>query len=208
VPDGYLEDLAFRQAPRKRTIGGFDAEMNLFADVFEAGVAHQGAGKQAGLGEDLESVADAQDQASGSGEALNRLHDGRKAGDGAGAEVIAVGKSAGDQDGIDSLEVVGVMPEKDDGLAGDFGNDVVCVVVAVGAGKNQNPEFHEYRVAVFQAAGMAESSPPGSSEASRGQIVEDFIEADQSTGHGALDELRQPHFGLVHGCFHCRASDS
>jgi hypothetical protein len=30
---------------------------------------------------------------------------------------------------------------------GDFGNHVVGVVVAVGAGKDENPEFHAFRVA-------------------------------------------------------------
>jgi hypothetical protein len=69
--------------------------MNLLADVLEAGVAHERAGQQAGLGEDLEAVADAEDQAAAGGKPLDRLHDRRKAGDGAGAQVIAVGKAAG-----------------------------------------------------------------------------------------------------------------
>ena len=47
------------------------AEMDLLADVFEAGVAHERTGEQAGFGENLEAVADAQDQAASGGEALD-----------------------------------------------------------------------------------------------------------------------------------------
>ena len=44
--------------------------MNLLADVFEPGIAHQRAGQQAGLGQNLEAVADAQHQAAAGGKPL------------------------------------------------------------------------------------------------------------------------------------------
>jgi len=40
------------------------------------------------------------------------------------------------------------MPEEGDWLMGNFGDDVVSVVIAVGAGKDEYPEFHVSRVSV------------------------------------------------------------
>ena len=41
------------------------------------------------------------------------------------------------------------MPEEGDWLMGDLGNHVVGVVIAVGPGKNQNAEFHAFRVSAL-----------------------------------------------------------
>ena len=112
-------------------VGGLGAQVDLLADVLLAGVAHERAGQKAGFAEDLEAVADAEDEAVVGGELLDRLHDGGKAGDGSGAEVIAVGKTAGNEDGVAALKVGGGVPEKGDGFAGDGGDDVVGIVVAV-----------------------------------------------------------------------------
>ena len=46
----------------------------------------------------------------------HRLHDGRELGDGPGAQVVAVGKAAGHEDGVAALQVVGLVPEKGHGL--------------------------------------------------------------------------------------------
>ena len=67
-------------------------------------VAEQRAGQQAGFHQDLEAVADAEHQAAVGGELLDRLHHRRKVGDGAAAQVIAVGEAAGQDDGIDIAE--------------------------------------------------------------------------------------------------------
>ena len=72
VADGNLQDLAFAQQVGEWTIGGFDAQMNLLADVFQAGVAHECAGQQTALRQNLKSVADAQHQPT---EAANLLTD-------------------------------------------------------------------------------------------------------------------------------------
>ncbi len=120
VADGHLEDLAGREEVGEGGVGGLGAEMDLLADVVEAGVAHEGAGEQAGFGEDLEAVADAEDEAAGGGEFFDRLHDGGEFGDGAGAEVVAVGEAAGDEDGVAVFEVGGGVPEERGGLAEDL----------------------------------------------------------------------------------------
>jgi hypothetical protein len=120
--------------------------VDLFADVLLSGVAHERAGEQAGLTEDLEAVADAEDEAAVRSEFLDGLHDGREAGDGAGAEIVSVGEAAGDEDGVAPFEVVRRVPEEGDGLACDFGDDVVGVVIAVGAGKDEDAELHGVRI--------------------------------------------------------------
>ena len=51
-------------------------------------------GQQARFAQNLEAVADAQHQAAGAREALDGAHHRRKSRDGAGAQIIAVGKSA------------------------------------------------------------------------------------------------------------------
>ena len=68
---------------------------------FRPRVLLQRAGQQAGLGEHLEAVADADDRAAGGGEVGDRVHHRREAGDGAGAQVVAVGEAAGDDDRVD-----------------------------------------------------------------------------------------------------------
>jgi hypothetical protein len=44
------------------------------------------------------------------------------------------------------------MPEERDRLVSDFGDHVVGVVVAIGARKDQNAEFHDTRLSVLAFA--------------------------------------------------------
>ena len=142
VADGNFEHFACAQRVGKGRVGGFCAQVNLFADVFQPGIAHQRSGQQAGLAKDLKAIADAEYQAAGGCEFLDRLHDGRKTGNGTGAQVVAVGKAAGHKNRITIFQVGGFMPEQRDGLVHHVRNGVVGVVVAVGAGKNKHAEFH------------------------------------------------------------------
>ena len=87
-------------------------KLHFAADEFEPAIADQRAGQQAGFDQDLESVADAEHQPAIGGEFLDRLHHGREFGDGAAAQVIAVGEAAGKDDGIDIAERGGIVPDK------------------------------------------------------------------------------------------------
>ena len=76
-------------------------------------VAGERARQQARLAEHLEAVADAEHR-----HALVRprddvLHQGRAGRDGAGPQVVAVGEAAGEDDGVDVLEVVVGVPQRD-----------------------------------------------------------------------------------------------
>ncbi len=60
--------------------------------------------------------------------------------------VVAIGEAAGDEDRVAALEVFGGVPEVGDRLVGNRGDNVVSIVVAVGAGEDQNAEFHTLRI--------------------------------------------------------------
>jgi hypothetical protein len=147
VADRDLEHIAFRTLAGEWRLGGFDAQQHLFADVLETGVTQQCAGQKAALAEDLEAVADAEDETAGLGEALDLLHHGSEFGDGAGAKIVTIGKAARHDDGVTVLKLVRLMPQKCDRLFGKGFDDVVGVVIAVRSGEDKNAEFHDYSLA-------------------------------------------------------------
>jgi hypothetical protein len=93
------------------------------------------------LGENLETVADAQNRAAGAGEVFERGHHPGEAGDGAWPQVVAVGEAARHDHGVDALEVRVGVPELD-----RFGPDpldrVKGVPVAIRAGEDGDPDPH------------------------------------------------------------------
>ena len=92
--------------------------------------------------EDLESVANAEDQFAAVGFVNDRAHDRGKAGNGAAAKVIAVSKSAGQNDRIEIIERSFLVPDV-------FGlqsikpiNRCDTILVAVGTGKLNDGKVH------------------------------------------------------------------
>ena len=61
--DRHADHLAGIVAARERRIGALDPQMHVMADEFQPRIAHQHAGQQAGLAEDLKAVADAEHEA-------------------------------------------------------------------------------------------------------------------------------------------------
>src|SRR5437764_500903 len=112
------------------------------ADKAQTGIAHHGAGEQASFTQDLESVADAEHHAATFGKFFDRLHDRRKAGDRAGAQIVAVGETAGQNDGVAASQVLRLMPDKLDRLFEDAADGVKRVVVAIRAWKDDDSKFH------------------------------------------------------------------
>src|SRR6266511_2596481 len=105
-------------------------------------VSHQRAGKQADLGEDLESVADAENESAAGGVTPDRLHDRSEFRERAGAEIVAIREPAGDDDAVDAFEVGVFVPEHFRFRAEEVARDVERVVIAVGTGQNDDAEFH------------------------------------------------------------------
>jgi hypothetical protein len=104
-----LADRA-RARPRDRRVD--DLDVDLAADEPQARVRQQRARQQSGFAQDLEPVADPQHEAAVAGELLDLGHHGREAGDRTGAQVVAVREPAGDDHGVDALEVVVGVPQQ------------------------------------------------------------------------------------------------
>ena len=119
-------------------------EAQFAADEFEAAIADQRAGEQAGFGQDLEAVADAEHEPAIGGELLDGLHDGREFGDRPAAQVVAIGEASGEDDGIDIAQGGGVVPDKLGGLPEVVGDRVKCIVIAIASGKNNDAKFHGF----------------------------------------------------------------
>src|SRR5262249_43103502 len=105
VRDWDLQNLTFSGGAGERTVGFFDADVNVAADKAQAGVAHHGTGEEARFAQNLETVADAEHNAAAFGERFYGLHDRRETRDGAGPEIVTVGKSAGQDNGVAAPEV-------------------------------------------------------------------------------------------------------
>ena len=121
--------------------------MQVAADVSLACVAHQRTGQQPGLAQNLESVAYAHHQSARVGKLPHALHDRRKASDRPGPQVVAIRKSAGDEDCVAAFQVVRCMPQIRHRSAHHRAQCVVRILIAVGTGKHQNTEFHSSRLA-------------------------------------------------------------
>ena len=103
----------------------------MLADVALIAVAHQSAGKHAGLAEDLEAVADPHDEAAAGSKLRDGLHNGGEPCDGARAEIIAVGKSARHKYGLAAFKVMRGMPKVGNRRSEFLRKDVIGVVVAI-----------------------------------------------------------------------------
>ncbi len=98
-----------------------------------------------------------ENQSAVGGELSHRGHDRRKFGDGAAAEIIAVGEAAGQDHGVGVAQRSGVVPDKFAGLAEVMGDGVPGVVVAIAAGKNDDAESHGENFSLAEAgAGQVE----------------------------------------------------
>ena len=142
VRDGNVEDLAFARRASESRIGGFHAEVLVFADEVKAFVANERAGEESALAEDLKTIADADDSAAGCGETFHRLHDRGEAGDGSAAEVVTIRKAAGNDDSVESGKRSILVPDK---VGRGARKGVECenaVLVAVRAREADDGEFH------------------------------------------------------------------
>ncbi len=144
MADGNSQQVAAMGGAGEGRVGGFHARVDVKAAVAQTCVAKHGAGKKSGFEENLESVADTDYDAPGAGKFFNAAHDGRKARDGSSAEVVTESEAAWKNDDVRAGEIGGLMPDKFSLLAKDVMGDVECVVITIGAGKNDNAEFHVF----------------------------------------------------------------
>ena len=95
-----------------RAVGGHHPDPHGGAQEAQAPVLLQGPGEEAGLGQDLEAVADARPPGRPSAAKRHRLHDRGEAGQGPGPQVVAVGETAGEHHGVEAGQVVAAVPDQ------------------------------------------------------------------------------------------------
>src|SRR5579862_2198648 len=142
MPDGNGQDFALMARPGKRSLRVFHPYLNRFADVFQSYIPHQRSRQQARFAQDLEPVADTENQSASIGELSHRLHHGRELGDGPRAQIVAVGEPARHDDSVAMLEIVGFVPEEGDRLPRDLLNRPIRIMVTVVSWENDDAEFH------------------------------------------------------------------
>src|SRR4030095_3405565 len=121
-------------------------------------VTQQGAGQKMGFGQDLKAVADTDDPSAAFRKANHFLHDGGKTGDRPAAQIIPVRKTTGQHHAIHFGKNAVFVPDVGGLLPQDLAHDVMAVSIAVGAGKNDDSEFH----ASFRSPPDSFRSPPDS----------------------------------------------
>jgi len=134
VGDGHAQNFPRRNLAGERRIVRGGLEENIFAVELQIAIANQRAGQQAGFGEDLKAVADADDEAAVVGELFHRLHHGAEPRYRAAAQVIAVAESAGHDDAVGVAERGVLVPDEARGVA-EVPHGVDGVLVAVAGGK-------------------------------------------------------------------------
>ncbi len=136
------EGLAGLVVAGERGVGALDAQVAIHRQEAQRGVAQQGAGQHAGLGQDLKAVADAQDVAAAGGVVVHGAHDRGLRGHGAAAQVVAEAEAAGDDDQVDAGQVGVLVPQHlGVGAEGGFQRDG-HVALPVDAGEDDDAGFH------------------------------------------------------------------
>ena len=146
VCDGQVQELALVELRSEWRVRGLGAQGDFAADEFEILIAQQRSGEDTGFHQNLESVADAENETACRRELFHGAHDRREARNRAAAEIVAVGKSAGKKDCVDVAEIGGIVPDEI-GFAVQITaqilvNRVPRIVVAIAAGEDDDANFH------------------------------------------------------------------
>jgi hypothetical protein len=143
VSDRKTDDLSFLIEPSIGKTWVLHSEENLFADELQASVSHQSTGEKARLDQDLEPVADSENQSSRGREPLHGLHDGRKTGQSAGPQIVSIRKSTGDDDHIDPGELLLFVPDEPGARAQHAIEHMVTIVVTIRAREDKYTNVHD-----------------------------------------------------------------
>src|SRR2546421_8484959 len=127
---------------REWCVDAFDPHIYMSADEMQLTIANQRPWQQACFAQNLKAIADAQNQIAFCGEFFHGIHDRRKAGECAGAQVIAVRKTARNDHRVVTGQVSIAVPDEIDRLAHVFRDHVIRIVIAVRSGKDYDTELH------------------------------------------------------------------
>jgi hypothetical protein len=119
-----------------------DAEGHAIANEVQVAIAHQGTGEQSRFRQNLEAVANADDQTAPLGMFDRGLQGGRKTGDRATPQIVAIAKSPWHNDQIRILQIAVFMPNHLGRLTEQVAGDVGRVAIAISARKNNHADIH------------------------------------------------------------------
>src|SRR5438105_6767175 len=139
--DRQVQYLPRRCSRREHRPCAVDPDLDRAAQELQARVLLQGTGEQAGLSEDLETVADAQHRPACLCELADGTHQRAEPGDGARAQIVAVGEAAREDDGVDVAQGVVAVPQQL-GLTAGGTDGFDHVVLAVRARKDDDADVH------------------------------------------------------------------
>ncbi len=142
--DRAAPDLALLVFAREVRIGIGDFELHFLADEFETCIAHQYAGQQACLAEDLEPVTDAKDAHTLVRRLRDGGHDAPARGDGAGAQIVAIGKAATEHHEVEIGQLSFGMPDGHGLRAGDLVERAKHIPLAVRSWKDDDAGLHAH----------------------------------------------------------------
>ena len=141
--DRQPEQVALARRAGERRRGVVDPHVDALAYEGQRAIARQRAGQQMGLAQNLEAVADAEDESAVGGEARDALHDRREARDRAASQVIAVAEAAGQDHAVRAAETLVLVPERECVLAHHVAQRVQRVAVIKRAGKRNDAPLHD-----------------------------------------------------------------
>ena len=136
---GDVQDSARRDVAGERGVCAFHADVLMLADEGEAGIHKQRSGQQIAFREDLEAVADAQNQSAGFGESYHFIHYGREACQRPAAQIVAIGETARQHHQIGVLQVAVFVPDQVAGVT-PLTKGTLGVAVAVGAWESDHAD--------------------------------------------------------------------
>ena len=110
------------------------------------------AGQKSALGQDLEAVTDADDQSAVRGILLDSRHHWGKLGNRTAAQVVTVGETAGEDDGVHIAYVSIFVPDELGSLPQVLGDGIPRIMVAIASWKYDDTEFHGRNLSVTDSA--------------------------------------------------------
>ena len=162
--DRHLQHLAGLGCGGERRVRRFHADVHLAAHKAHSSIPLKHAGQQSRFAENLETVADAEDEAPAAREFFHRAHHRRKPRDRPGAQIIAIRKSAGQQDRVKTVYFFGLVPQEFDRLVENFAERVPGVVIAIRARKHDHPKFHRAESPLAHILSQRAAIFPGASK--------------------------------------------
>src|SRR5438309_1394739 len=141
-----LQHLSLATLTREGRCGVLDTDESRVAAELQVLVADQRPGEEVRLAQDLKAVADADHLSPTTGELRDRGHHRREAGDGAAAQVVAVGETTGQDDAVQAGEVTLLVPDESRILAQAGLHGIVAVALGPCSRKDDYAERCHWQV--------------------------------------------------------------